>query len=145
MVLTCSMRSNQHEFLWDWDDGLGSFLVKMECPGTCQACPCAERNGWQDAGETIPVLHRHQALHCFTCQRGPKYGVDVKSLETGTTKQLKPQARSGWEAEGAFQQRGSAAPIFVAQIMYSHGVVTSLAESILNVQAASYNYCRLRV
>lgn len=49
-------------------------------------------------------------------------------------KQLKPQAMSEWEAEGAFQQRSSAAPIFVAQIMYSHGVVTSLAESILNVQ-----------
>lgn len=69
----------------------------------------------------------------------------MKSLETGTMKQLKPQAMSEWEAEGAFQQRSSAAPIFVAQIMYSHGVVTSLAESILNVQAASYNYCRLHV
>lgn len=53
MVLTCSMRSNQHEFLWDWDHGLGSFLVKMERPGMCQAHPCAERNHWQDARETI--------------------------------------------------------------------------------------------
>lgn len=43
------------------------------------------------------------------------------------------------------QRRSSAAPIFVAQIMYSCGVVTSLAESILNVQAASYDSCRLRV
>lgn len=43
------------------------------------------------------------------------------------------------------QQHSSAAPISVAQIMYSHGVVTSLAGSILNVQAASYNYCRLCV
>lgn len=38
-----------------------------------------------------------------------------------------------------FQQHSSAAAISVAQIMYSHGVVTSLAGSILNVQAASYN------
>ena len=49
------MRSNQHEFLWDWDHGFGSFLVKMGWPGMCQACPCAEQNRWQDAAETIPL------------------------------------------------------------------------------------------
>lgn len=35
--------------------------------------------------------------------------------------------------------------IVVAQIMYSHSVVTSHAESILNVQSASCNHCRLCV
>lgn len=140
------MRSNQLEFLWDWDHGLGSFLVKMECPGTCPAFPVLrETLGKMLGRQYLFSIAIREALYCVTSQRSQKYRVDLKSLETGTAKQLKPQARSGWEAQGAFQQHGFAASIFVAQIMYSHGVVTSLAESILNVQAASYNYCRLRV
>ena len=68
----------------------------------------------------------------------------MKSLGTGTTERLTPQARSEWGAESAFRQRGSAAPGSVARIMYSHGVVTSLAGSMLSVQAASCTHCRLR-
>lgn len=149
MVLTCSTRSNQCQLL-----GIEthSGLCQGPNPPTKDPDPqpgrgfCSSPVKMELAG-AVPLL---QAIHVEM--------LGTQFLSSSTNGQRGPKCEHKWCGKlrngnkRVLRMVGSSVPAVrlclssvVAQIMYSHSVVTSHAESILNVQSASCSHCRLCV